>query len=302
MRHLAQESQMLSKLSRIKLGGTLASIIIALIAWLVTRDALSSLIVGLVAELFAFVIDLDQELESVRTSISKALELRERLAKNQEILSDVFRLGGDYADVLDSANPLFVAQAQELMTETLHQMSCLSDGYMEVAPSPSTRGVRILNNLQVGGFATSIVGRGSFWKSESGQTYHQANLQAARRGCKVMRVFLFKSKEVLGDDEFRKIVEEQIRAGIEIRALWIKDVTPNLRVDFALWDDKLLIEQRIVPDTTEVPCELLDSRHGALAKARQLRDQLRAKSMPIKNLADLDKFLESLNTKATDAA
>ncbi|MEH0822615.1 MULTISPECIES: hypothetical protein [unclassified Micromonospora] len=90
-----------------------------------------------------------------------------------------------------------------------------------------TRRLDGLTNL-----APRASGELSWWRSEIGRRYWEANLAALARGVRITRVFVYATLS----DELTELVDEQRRAGVRVGLLPLGALSPHLHVNLALWD------------------------------------------------------------------
>jgi len=74
-------------------------------------------------------------------------------------------------------------------------------------------------------FATSYVTKGEWWDAES----LQMNLEAAERGVKIRRIFIFEDEKELSEPYTNEIIKKQMEKGIELKGLPQNGITGNVR-------------------------------------------------------------------------
>ncbi|MDH6462614.1 hypothetical protein M2302_002794 [Micromonospora sp. A200] len=99
-----------------------------------------------------------------------------------------------------------------------------------------TRSLRGLTNL-----APRASGELSWWRSEIGRRYWEANLAALARGVRITRVFAYATLS----DQLVELVEKQRRAGVRVGLLPLGVVSPHLHVNLTLWDGSSCWEARM---------------------------------------------------------
>ncbi|MEU4554460.1 hypothetical protein [Micromonospora violae] len=77
-----------------------------------------------------------------------------------------------------------------------------------------------------------VSGELSWWRSEIGRRYWEANLEALRRGVQITRVFVYATLS----DELSALVQRQRAAGARVGLLPLGVVSPHLHVNLTLWD------------------------------------------------------------------
>ncbi|GAB4104350.1 hypothetical protein AB0C50_24180 [Micromonospora taraxaci] len=77
-----------------------------------------------------------------------------------------------------------------------------------------------------------VSGELSWWRSEIGRRYWEANVEALQRGVQVTRVFVYANLT----EELSALVEKQRAAGARVGLLPLGVVSPQLHVNLTLWD------------------------------------------------------------------
>jgi len=153
------------------------------------------------------------------------------------------------------------------------ELSHLARGRMELDASLyALKGAEILRNLRVSAFATALMWRERFWFDDAGQRYHKEGMAAAARGVKVTRVFLLEDRNVTIAPEFVELIEQQAKAGIDVRIAYGSELTPDLLVSFAIWDDSIAMYTQWVPNSSFRLGATFHTAEAELLKAHRLRD------------------------------
>ncbi|GIE95564.1 hypothetical protein [Paractinoplanes rishiriensis] len=100
-------------------------------------------------------------------------------------------------------------------------------GPLLTATESCERSMEAVTNL-----LSSGTGGVTWWRSVPGRRYWAANLAALQRGVVITRVFI--CDEV--DDDVRRLIDEQIAAGVDAVVLPRQEVHPELQVNLVLWD------------------------------------------------------------------
>ncbi|MGC4795495.1 hypothetical protein ACLQ3H_15380 [Micromonospora saelicesensis] len=77
-----------------------------------------------------------------------------------------------------------------------------------------------------------VSGELSWWRSEIGRRYWEANVEALQRGVQITRVFVYATLT----DDLSALVEKQRAAGARVGLLPLGVVSPHLHVNLTLWD------------------------------------------------------------------
>ncbi|MET0416979.1 MAG: hypothetical protein ABW022_13255 [Actinoplanes sp.] len=86
-----------------------------------------------------------------------------------------------------------------------------------------------------------VSGELSWWRSEIGRRYWDANRAALERGVRITRVFVYATLT----DELTALVQQQRAAGARVGLLPFGVVSPHLHVNLAVWDGSSCWEARM---------------------------------------------------------
>ncbi|MET8264532.1 hypothetical protein ACWD8I_20485 [Micromonospora arida] len=86
-----------------------------------------------------------------------------------------------------------------------------------------------------------VSGELSWWRSDIGRRYWEANQDALDRGVRITRVFVYAKLT----DELSTLVEKQRKAGVRVGLLLFGVVSPHLHVNLAVWDGSSCWEARM---------------------------------------------------------
>ncbi|MEU4339123.1 hypothetical protein AB0F59_31505 [Micromonospora lupini] len=86
-----------------------------------------------------------------------------------------------------------------------------------------------------------VSGELSWWRSEIGRRYWEANLAALQRGVRITRVFVYATLT----DELSALVQRQRAAGARVGLLPFGVVSPQLLVNLTVWDGSSCWEARM---------------------------------------------------------
>ncbi|MCU7722730.1 hypothetical protein ODJ79_03285 [Actinoplanes sp. KI2] len=288
--------------------GLAASLTVGLIAWVISGDAINALIVAVLGEIIALLIDLHLTVTGELEDFKRADALRSALPARGPNKPDLEAYVANYATVTKNGNALLAAYAEERMLEAVEEMHNLAEGHMEIGPEQlQEKGAQILRNLKVGGFATALGHLYDFWLLEeqdnaavnpavaddddaatdaARRDYQRQSLEAVQtRKVPITRVFLLESREVRLPAEFFRLIDDQARAGVVVLVAYVDRIPENLVEDFAIWDDKLVARvswkprpvvapngEKIV--TSTVGKTAYHTTPGELQRARRQRDEL----------------------------
>jgi hypothetical protein len=265
--------------TRTKAIGSLAGLALGLFTWLVTGEAVLSLVLGILVELFAMVLELQASMSEELDRLGVAAELRSLLFSDPEESLILARFIKDYSRVKSDSHPFFAQHARERVLEIAEEMRKLRAGRMDVgADLVQIKGVEILKDLRTVGFATALGHLYEAWLAEdrahagvpatkpdreardrldptdridpadraakideAKRQYHRQSINAARkRKVPITRVFLLETRDVRLPAAFTRLIDDQSGAGINVLVAYCDSLPDDLVKDFGLWDDTLV--------------------------------------------------------------
>lgn len=104
-------------------------------------------------------------------------------------------------------------------------------------------GYTLFHNLQTGGLSTLLVTGSTPWDPKS--PYYEACREAARRNCKISRLFLLPHRQCRHDPHLREHIALDQAAGVTTRVLYIGDLLSSFALpipdslEIGLWDEQV---------------------------------------------------------------
>jgi hypothetical protein len=91
---------------------------------------------------------------------------------------------------------------------------------------------RVKTTLYAVDYPTNKQSMLNWWNSGTGRTWYESNLEAIARGVTVERHFILKHTEILGnngawDSEVLTLLQKHAADNIDVRVLWIEEVTQH---------------------------------------------------------------------------
>jgi len=138
----------------------------------------------------------------------------------------------------------------------------------------------LINAVDISYHATSCVSMESWWNTEWGKKYAQINYDKAKKGAKIVRVFVF--SDINDFNNQKHILQEQKTNGIKIKYIYANEARRNgisLDLDIA------------VVDGDKIGCELTLDKRGSFSSAKFSFNREKNNSMheKINNLEDIAK-------------
>lgn len=285
---------MCQKFKNIQITGILVSVLLAIVTWLITDDAISSFIVGLLIEVLVLFIDFRHELLIELNDLSEAAKINELVSFHKRRKS-FHRAFEDYSSIIDMNIPLFIDRADEAVVEFSNELHNLQSGKLDVpADQVQIKGAWILKNLKKKGFATALVRLDNFWLPESGQYYQSEVIKAAKRGLDLTRIFLIDNPENRISENFISIIGEQIDAGVNVRLCFTKDLPDDMIVDFGIWDENVIAYVNTAQYSDTIIGATIYCSEAEKIKAYRIRDRL------IQNSLSYERFKECNTNSSID--
>lgn len=203
-----------------------------------SRDLLFALGTVIVAVL-AFVVGLGLELWTSKSLTSQTFVLGIALAVIGVLCTWVFETRRQVLDRLDEVEKALQLRVRvdtmnsivarelglDILERTSHLIDNMHSGRFEVGANWVTPiALWFLDNTKLGDnvFATSYI-QGSEWWDE---VYQRANVDAARRGVKIERIYIYDDpSEIVGDERTCRWISNQERANITVKLLRKDDVS-----------------------------------------------------------------------------
>jgi hypothetical protein len=221
--------------------GVLASIVIGIIAWVISSDPMSSLVVSLLGVLLVLHLESRYQSEMHAQHIFRILQLRISLSKETDFTSKMIKLSSSYLTLKESSHEIFIKKAEQHLSETIELFQDLSKGHMSIdANEVVLVAIHLIDNLKRSIFATSMVKLEDFWFRGFGEKYIEKHKQAIKRGVNITRIFIVEDFSVFEDMRLRKLINDQINMSIDVRILWNSQTPPEYLLDFGIWDDEIV--------------------------------------------------------------
>jgi hypothetical protein len=193
------------------------------------------------------------------SAVSEATELF-GLANASALREEVKRLARSSLRVSRPVPPLTLDLARSQLERTARFLEQIGGGYEAVYDNGEDRDwlLALTHHVTTSIDATSrgsVGPDGAFvdeglWQTELGQRYLEAQGRAIRNGVTIRRVFVLDQADLAADPAFRGIYKEQVRMGIEVRAVdlaKLRSAGSTFVSDFVLFDDVVSYESEHGP-------------------------------------------------------
>jgi len=268
-----------------KLLGLMMAIIASFIVWLATTDVLSSILVALVIELIALTIETQIQLSNSTKVIADTLSITEASATHKPLREVVT----EYDLIMRNGSPLHIEEAQRGLLKFGEIIKDLRRGRISIPREEAyVRAGQIFDTVQKTISATDIVMDPNKWSSGDHPLWQEANLRSARKGLKIIRIFILKDKDFLRDEfPLANTMREQSKARISVRYVTIDELEPELIRDGALLDDTIAITSLFTP-AGEFGLFTLETSSSVVEDSRRHFERILARSYPFENDVNSD--------------
>ncbi len=212
----------------VTLLGTALALVLSLSLGLTgAASGVESLLAGLMVTTVSLVLGATARAE-------RRFELRELVRAPDWLAGELTAIAGASRRIGEQrSGELLHTEARQLIGRLVEDLHDLSRGRMERRGDDyehllaATRTCQ--NHLQA---VTNIAHETAWWRSDVGNAYWQANLEAMARGVRITRVFI--TDEV--SPELNDLVEEQRQAGVAVLVAERRTLDTDLNRNFAVWD------------------------------------------------------------------
>ncbi len=225
----------------IVITGILVSIAISVFMILMRQDTVLSFGVGLLSAILTLLLEILNEQQASEARLLESLGLSPR-ALESPLIHEVVKKATHCLAQLETKfrDSLVSEHFQRATEEYLEQLDGLSLGRVRLSPSPSENWImaaRLVDRAHKSGKAVAYGELHEQWNRDYNRAYWEANHRALQRGVKITRIFMMPEKDIAS---LKEVLEEQEKSGIDVYVAIEERVPPNLKKDFAIWDDKYL--------------------------------------------------------------
>jgi len=278
----ARRNVSLSSVSREILAGTLISVIVGIAVWFFVHDLTLAFMITLISECVALLLGIRINLEDRTGLLLDAISLSEEVASSDELR----HLISDYSDVLSQGMHIFKSRANELVVETAEIMAGLRRGHMTIRGllAAYMKGYHIIQSLHRGGIASAIVNKEDDWSSGEINVYHKMNLQVARAGLDITRVFILRDPEFIRrDSPLFQIMKEQHDSGIKLYYVRFDELDSSLVRDVGFWDEEIVVNM-YYSSTGALDIVTYDTSPTTIRETKEYFERLVSRSHPASTL------------------
>ena len=260
--------------------GLMIAIIASFVIWLATSDVLSSILVALVTELIALTIETQIELSHSTKVIADILSISEASATYMPLREVV----AEYDLIVRNGSPLHTQEAERGLLEFGEMIKDLRRGRISIPRKEAyVRVGQILDTLEKSCLITDIVMDPNKWSTGDHPLWHETNIRVAKKGLKMIRIFIIKDRDFLGDEfSLVKTMKEQSGVGISVRYVILDELEPELIRDGALLDDKMVISSLFSP-AREFGLFTLETSSPVVDDNRRFFERILARSHPFES-------------------
>lgn len=230
-----------------QLVGFVLSALISLGLLLAKLDAFGSIILGLVLAVGVQLLDMQMRQSTAEERVLRASGVSPALCRDDELFKGVQQIVDDCVAIEDGQFEFFTKQARSAVERCRTALDRLADGWLE-APlnSQSSYSRHVFKEAKRGSRIKATVAGNVGWQNTAdGQTYVQLNTDAAGRQVDISRTFICSKAEL---SQVKGVLQQELRAHIKL--FWVDpdSLHPDLRKDYLIENDQLVIEVKFGPD------------------------------------------------------
>lgn len=230
-------SKLLRSIDPILAVGVTFSIALAVILVLIGKDQVTSLLIGLVVTTITLLVDTLARQKDSEQRIVEAVELGRALSSNPRLFEIIRQITEDYHTVKKLAFDPFSQRAEDALLECREVIHGLVEGrmiagigskYFFGAPSIHTaaRSAKAVAYADI-----------AWWRSNPAEDYIVANIEAVKRGVRVVRVWIYGMDTLL---RYKDVIERQKHAGIVTYITTPEQVPDGFLEDYMVVDEQVL--------------------------------------------------------------
>ncbi|MBI4392497.1 MAG: hypothetical protein HY556_01685 [Euryarchaeota archaeon] len=256
------------------------ALIVGLIAWFVSKDSVTSLLLSLLVSLVLLTIELRFQLTLTGQNLTKALGFEHGALQDGFLVKSVPELVDSYSALVGTHDGFFIERAQRVVSECNSDVKNLRDGYFKVGPEEFNSVVStMLAHTKTSMFGTVFVKLADYWNEGSGRAYLEENFKATKRGVKITRVFFLEDPTHL-NAEVRDLMVAQARGGIDVRIAMTQKLPPDLMRDIGIFDEDYVWWSELVPGAMGLQQAGIYRDEREVRRALGLRDRLLRETEP----------------------
>ncbi len=238
--------RLLSLLDPILTVSVIISITVAIILVLIGQDQAISLLIGLVLTIITIQLDSLARQRSGEERMIDTLGLHKALLQNPPIGNLVQQIAHDYASVEQVGFTYFRERAHDALLECREVVHSLAEGRM-IIPSESkfSYGRRGIESARTSIRAVACA-KPDWWKTNIGQAYFQANVNAVERGVRITRIWIYDEATLI---DLQNVIMQQHNAGIETHVILPDQLPRDLLEDYMIVDEQILIKLELLSNS-----------------------------------------------------
>lgn len=219
------------------IASAMVSVIITIAAWLLTKEYYS-FVLGFIG--LSISLQIDQLVKW--TELGKSFVFFKLINEDPDGARLLHSLADNFAQTGDSRHPFFRKQAMEVLINANDRLARANAGSYQLTNTNDIQmeGLWLLKNLQKNLFATSLVVMDDLWFRGHGGDLHRENLEAAKRGRDITRIFIVEDLHNLSDARLQSLAVQQRENGIKVLYALSSELPAECVRDFGIWDDTLV--------------------------------------------------------------
>jgi len=221
--------------------GAAFSVAVSAALVLTGTDTASGIIIGLCTIIITLLLEVIARTSKMEMRLVDVSSLNSDMVRNDRLFGALTAIARDFHLVISKVEyAIFRDRAHAALSECREALHNLVEGRMTVPPlSEYSFGVKEIHHIRNEILATSYVDVDSFWRSVAGENYFKLNVELARKGVQIRRVFIG-DREALS--HLKSYVRRHEEARMEVLVALADEISILLREDYLIGDQKILVQ------------------------------------------------------------
>ena len=232
------------ELKRPAVVGTIASVAIPIVIWVITKEVISAILVGLLTEAISLSVEILIEINKEHNDIIEKLGMQQALVRDENLRRELLEITKTSIEVLNRVrtDQLFLQWVWEAVANFRRVLVDMSKGDVILSANETIlENIDIVRQAQESIKAVSYIDPQVYWTSTPGERFLEENAHVIRdEGVKITRIFLIERQDI---PELVDIMTKQSSSGVNVRIVHLDDLMPqraNLCEDYIICDDRIV--------------------------------------------------------------
>lgn len=209
--------------------------------------------------------------------LNQSFNLALQLISDPWLEQSVKELVYDYESVIGLQEEVFIDKAKNFIIACNDDLNKLTKGFTIMDSEGVLEMRNILRRARRELNGTSYFDNEAFWTSTTGNNFELAHKEVIERGIIFNRVFILTPEEKQSP-AMLEVMRRQKEMGIKVFVVGVDELTPNLRQDILIQDNKLVYRNEMRVDNTLMSKILID--RNEVIKAQRIFDLILLRAKP----------------------